>query len=98
MSLSEERENGKTRLKFEGALTIYDVAGLREALLKLIGVEGELEIDFSGVGDCDAAGLQLLCALRKSAEHRDNPIRVIGPSRGISTALDAAGLDSNEIM
>lgn len=98
MSFTEEKEDGKIRYKITGELSIYEAAVLREALLTCLGSEGEVMLDLTGVAGCDAAGMQLLCALKKSAAHLEKPIRMIGLSPSVLDALAAAGFDSNEFI
>ena len=98
MAFTQEKENGNTLLKIEDDLSIYDVAGIRQALLGCLESEGGLALDLSAVTRCDAAGLQLLCAIRKSAHGRHKPYRVMGISSAVLDAMKIAGLDSGEIM
>jgi anti-anti-sigma factor len=54
--------------KIEGDLTIYRVAELRERLLPFASGVNTVTVDLQGVTECDAAGLQLLVSLKKTAE------------------------------
>ncbi|MBU4261833.1 MAG: STAS domain-containing protein [Proteobacteria bacterium] len=54
--------------KIEGDLTIYQVAELRERLLPFASGVNTVTVDLLGVAECDAAGLQLLVSLKKTAE------------------------------
>lgn len=96
MDCMVEKEGTKTRLEITGELSIYEAAVLRETLLSCLGSEGEVMLDLTGVAGCDAAGLQLLCALKKSAARLEKPMRVIGTSPAVLDALAAAGFDSDE--
>lgn len=98
MPFSEKEENGTIRLKIEDALTIYDTARLRETILKWIGTQQDVELDLSEANKCDAAGLQLLCSIRKTAEHTEKKVRIAGVSRAVLDTLAAAGLKPEEIV
>ncbi|MGO8699322.1 MAG: lipid asymmetry maintenance protein MlaB [Limisphaerales bacterium] len=55
-------------LKLSGRLDIYATEAARAALLEHFGVLKSMRLDLAALEGCDAAGLQLLCAARKSAE------------------------------
>lgn len=59
-----------TGLAFSGEITIYTVKKLRDPLLGYIGKGGTLALDFSGIHKIDAAGYQLLVALRRECLKR----------------------------
>lgn len=98
MPFSEKEENETIRLKVEDALTIYDAAGLRETLLKCIGAKGNVTLDLSETTGCDAAGLQLLCSLRKSAERTEKQVRIGGVSSVVMDTMVSAGMKPEEIV
>lgn len=50
-----------------GDLDIYNVETTRDALAALLADRPGLDLDLSGVESCDAAGIQLLLAARRSA-------------------------------
>lgn len=97
MAVIEERRDGTMRLKFTDALTIYEATDCRERLLGSLEGGGDVELDLSETTGCDAAGLQLLLALRKSAGRLGRPVRVTDASPAVSGALSAAGMDPGEI-
>jgi hypothetical protein len=63
-------------LRLPPALTIGEVAGVREQLLQSL-LEGELELDASGTTEIDAAGLQLLESAHRTALARGLPLRFV---------------------
>ncbi len=67
MAFTTEEKDGRTILKVEGALSIYEASALREALLACLENDAGLELDLGSVTECDTAGLQLLYAARKTA-------------------------------
>lgn len=98
MSMMKEDREGKTRLTIQEALSIYDVVGLRHELLKFMETEKPVELDLSGVTDCDTAGLQLLFAAWKSAGGRQKTFRIVEASQAVLDTLKAAGLDKNDMF
>jgi anti-anti-sigma regulatory factor len=78
-------------------MTIDRAGELLELLTRSLKQDGEVVADFSGVEVCDAAGLQLICSLRKTfAEHR-RLLRVGALSPAIETAAANLGLAIQEL-
>jgi phospholipid transport system transporter-binding protein len=96
MALTEEKEDGKTRVVIDEELSIYAASALREGLLASLENEGGVMVDLAGVTVCDAAGIQLLLAFWKSAERMDKPVRLVSVSKQVLDTLAAAGFDPDE--
>jgi anti-anti-sigma regulatory factor len=74
-------------------LTIAEAADLRVRLLAALEGGGPVVLDGGAVADVDAAGLQLLCAARRSAAARGVTLTLRGPRGGpLARALEGAGL------
>jgi tetraacyldisaccharide 4'-kinase len=58
MALTEEKEDGKTRVVIDEELSIYAASALREGLLASLENEGGVMVDLAGVTVCDAAGIK----------------------------------------
>ncbi|MDR3460051.1 MAG: STAS domain-containing protein [Verrucomicrobiae bacterium] len=58
---------GSDTIRLVGDLDLYQVAAARAALLNELAGRPGLELDLSGIANCDAAGLQLLIAAGRSA-------------------------------
>lgn len=67
MAFSEERKAGVDLWKVQGELRIQEMQELREAILHAQVHAKRRMLDLSEVHTCDAAGLQLLHALRRDA-------------------------------
>ena len=89
-----------------GDITIYTVDEHRQTLLTqcqdlaAMGM-GVLDMDVSGVTEMDAAGLQLLVALRKHLEELNWKLRLRSPSERVREVLEQTRLaqdfpESNE--
>jgi anti-anti-sigma factor len=79
------------------SLDLYSVTDLRTPLLERLAGAGETIVDLSQVESCDCAGLQLLCAARKSARIAGKTLHIINLSSAIRTSMDSIGLDSREL-
>lgn len=98
MSFTRGEKDGKTRLKIEGPMSIYEAPALRRELLSCLESESGLELDLGGVTDCDAAGLQLLYAAHKTAEKGKRPFRVSDVPQTVLETMRRAGLNPGEIL
>lgn len=80
-------------LRLPEELTIAEAADLRLRLLAALEGGAPVVLDGGAVADVDAAGLQLLCAARRSAAARGVKLTLRGPRGGpLARALEAAGL------
>jgi anti-anti-sigma factor len=79
-------------VKLAGTLDINHTEELRSALLSELNALPELVLDLSAVNGCDAAGLQVLCALQKSAQGSGKTFRISEPSNAMRECSAIAGL------
>ena len=83
-------------LNVGSALTVYTVEELRQLLSTKMADSPGLILDLGEVSDCDCAGLQLLCAARKSARMLSKYFQVINCSPAILAGAEAIGLKQEE--
>ncbi len=76
----------------QGELTIYTALELKDKLLSGLAAAEELELDLSGVGEFDAAGLQLLVMIKQEAAALGKVLRFTGHSQAVLELLDLSGL------
>jgi anti-anti-sigma factor len=81
---------GGGRLRLAGELDIAGVGALRALLA---GVDGDIEIDCSGLTFIDCAGLTVLQDTQRACETAGVRLLLIGPSRCLTRLLDLFGLD-----
>jgi len=79
-------------IAIEGELTIYTALELKDKLLAGLSACDELELDLSGVGEIDAAGLQLLVLVKQEAAAAGKVLRFTGHSPVVVALLDLSGL------
>ncbi len=80
------------RIAIAGELTIYTAMELKDKLLAGLAATEELELDLSGVGEFDAAGLQLLVMIKQEAAALGKVLRFTGHSPVVLDLLDLSGL------
>ncbi|MFZ0257169.1 MAG: STAS domain-containing protein [Gammaproteobacteria bacterium] len=81
----------------EGEMNIYSAKEQREAWLEHCRQMAAREVvlrsvDLSAVTDMDAAGLQLLVALKKHLMQANGPLRLVNPSECVREAVAQAQL------
>ena len=98
MSFTRKEKGGNIRLKIEGSMSIDEAATLRKELCACLENDAGLDLDLGGVTDCDAAGLQLLYAARKTAEEGKKRFHVTGAPQTVLDTLRRAGLNPDEVL
>ena len=68
MTFHIERNDHACTLRIDGEMTIYSAAEHKAQLLDHLDGCEELELDLSGVGEMDSAGLQVLLVLKREIE------------------------------
>lgn len=79
-------------IAIDGELTIYTALELKDTLLAGLSAGDELELDLSGVGEIDAAGLQLLVMIKQQATDLNKTLRITGHSPVVLELLNLSGL------
>ncbi len=80
---------GGGRLRLLGELDVAGVPALRALLAEL---EGDIELDCSGLRFMDCSGLRLLLETQSDCENDGVRLTLIAPSRSVTRLLDLAGL------
>ncbi len=99
-SISGKAEPGNSvptpkALALTGRLTIHEADARRDELSRALAGSQHLSLDTTGLEAVDVAGLQLLIALRRSAEKAGKTLRLAtAPGEALLTALIAAGFRS----
>jgi len=83
--------------KLSGAWNIAHAEELRAQFAAMVEMGGEIVLDLSAVESCDAAALQLLCSLRRTAAERGLRLRLVDSSPAIVETAQALGLAFTEI-
>jgi anti-anti-sigma regulatory factor len=78
-------------LRLPATLLIGDVRAFADTLREAAG-HGDIDVDASGLGDVDTAGLQLLCAARAAVAAGGHEFRWNGQSPVLQAAARTTGL------
>jgi anti-anti-sigma regulatory factor len=88
-------------LEITGYLDAYAAEQVRQTLLDYLRAASAPELDLAGVKACDAVGIQLLCAARRSAEvdgkrlamrHISEPLRTVCAALGVTVEQLSGGV------
>ncbi len=93
MGIEIKSENGQYQARIEGDMTIYTAGEYRETLLEQCHSREGLELDLEHVSEIDAAGLQLLVALKKHLDDTESGLRLMKTSESVQKALALTQLE-----
>lgn len=88
MAISIETNGGICQLRVDDEMTIYNAVEFRQALLANLPVCAEMEINLSGVGEMDTAGLQMLLLAKREAAVYGKKLRLVAHSQATLEVLD----------
>jgi len=92
MKLEITLQRETNTLRFAGDLDIDNGEAVRHALLEHLAVQSGLELDCSCVEACDAAGIQLLLAARRSALAVGKTFSILAAAPAIDKCAEMLGL------
>jgi anti-anti-sigma factor len=71
----------------------FDAAGVTRFEVALVGLDGDVEVDCSGLEFIDAAGLGALVAAHNACEERGSLLILVDPSRRVRRVMALVELD-----
>ncbi|MCB9496432.1 MAG: STAS domain-containing protein [Fibrobacteria bacterium] len=92
MRITVAMARGRIRARLSESLDISSVEEAKDKLLQLSNSSNSLELNLSGMERLDTAGIQLLLALRRRRENRNQTLRISHPSGEVAKILFRAGL------
>ena len=85
-------------LKIGKSLSIHQVTALREELLSTLEKHEQLVLALDEVETCDAAGIQLLCSARKTADAAGKIVMICSPSSAVLDVLREIGNNAQDFL
>ncbi len=85
-------------IRVKGALTIYEVAELRDLLLEGLDQTQGLRLNLADVTECDTAGIQLLYSARMTAKDRGKRFEFTERSRSVQETAEVIGIDPQALF
>ncbi len=98
MAFTREIKEKSAIVKFDGGLTVYEAAAIRDELLECLDDHDGLTLDLTNVDECDLTGVQLLYSARLAAEAEKKSFTIRGATAGVTETISQLGLEPGEIL
>lgn len=96
MAIELTQQNKQTTaLVVHDEMTVYTVAAHKRQLTAYLYSTEELQLDLSGVGEIDGAGIQLLMFLKQEAHSRNIALSLTRHSQAVVEALELLNLSKH---
>jgi len=87
-----------TPLELAGVLDINTVAEVCKSLLEHLEHQARASLDLSQIESCDAAGIQLLFAMQRSAKAAGKPFAIVAATDVFTTTCAALGISQTQFV
>ncbi len=98
MAFLREVNDGGAIVKFDGGLTVYEAAAIREELVECLDAHAGLTLDLTGVNECDVTGVQLLLSAGLTARAENKSFAIQGANTGVNDIIKGLGLDPEKVF
>jgi anti-anti-sigma factor len=92
------QEQHDTCLELTGDLDINTAVEVHKTFLTYLERHARISLDLSQIECCDAAGVQLLLAVQRSAEAAGKPFAVVAATAAFTTVCAALGISSAQFI
>jgi anti-anti-sigma factor len=97
MTFTKEEKDGEVILKIKSAISVYEVAAIRDELTACFKSHDRVILDVDEVIDCDTAGVQLILSAFRTAENTGKTFEVRGTSDPVRKSTVDLGLRPSAI-
>lgn len=87
MAMETQETDGHVVLKIDGPMTVYEVAAIRDELLKQLQRGSRVMVILEKVTECDPAAIQLLWAAKKMGDSKGGTFGLQRPSAAVKGAI-----------
>lgn len=91
------QNDSETPLALTGLLHIDTVDDLHKCLMDHVAGRGAISLDVSEIESCDAAGLQLLLALKRSADASNKTFAIVAASDALTAIAGRLGVSAAQL-
>ncbi len=98
MAFTREVNDGVAVVTFDGGLTVYDAAAIRDELAECLDAHAGLTLDLTGVSECDVTGVQLLLSAGLTAGLEKKTFAIQGAGVGLTEVARGLGLDPEKVF
>ena len=86
--MGRKKQPPKKNIEIDASLSIFNAAVIHEKIKDAYNKYDSIEIDLKDITDCDTAGIQLLCSLKKSCIDAGKEFTLTNPSDAVTAALE----------
>jgi len=99
MTIEIQTEDNLKICKISGALSIWDAADSWRQIHSLLKSRAKTPVQFelSELDQCDGAGLQILCQIRRAVEKKSDKFRIAGLSESLAAIFNNAGINTQSM-
>ena len=94
MAAVQKNKERPALLEIKGDMTLYEIAELHQTVKASLVQRRGATLDLSGVAACDAAGLQLLCSVARTAAESGTAAVLRNVPETVREAARRAGIQS----
>jgi anti-anti-sigma regulatory factor len=89
---TREEKDGAAILNIKSAMSVYEIASIRDELAACFKSHDKVILDVDEVGNCDTAGVQLMLSAFRMAENAGKTFEVRGASDSVRKSAVDLGL------
>ena len=94
---TREEKDEEAILRIKGAMSVYEIAKIRDELAACFKSHDKVVLDVDEVGDCDTAGVQLMVSAFRTAEDTGKTFETRGESDSVRKSIVDLGLRPSAI-
>ncbi len=98
MAFTREVNDGGAVVKFDGGLTVYEAAAIRDELVECLDAHAGVTLDITDVNECDVTGVQLLLSAGLTARAENKSFAIQGANAGVTDIIRDLGLDPEKVL
>ena len=95
---TKEEKDGEAILKIKSAISVYEVAAIRDELTACFKSRDRVILDVDEVTDCDTAGVQLILSAFRTAKDAGKNFDVTGASDCVRKSVVDLGLRISDLF
>lgn len=95
---TKEEKDGEAILKIKGAMSVYEIASIRNELAACFKNHDRVLLDVDEATDCDTAGVQLMLSAFRTAEDTGKTFEVRGASDPVMKSIADLGLQISDLF
>ncbi len=96
--MGRKKQSKIKNIEIDTSLSIFNAATIHKKITEAYRKYDSIEIDLKEITDCDTAGIQLLCSLKKSCLDAGKEITLTNPSNAVTDALERMSISWEDFI